>query len=83
MVLCLLYVLVPTICHLTLNIPEIQLLRIWIPAVQWGSEIQPFEIKKHGKSWLFKDNTLSSPVFKGSVWAIALAKVPTIWKLDR
>ena len=46
-------------------------------SIQWGSEIQPFEIWKHLKSKLFEGRISNG-------WALAMAKaiVPTVRKLD-
>ena len=50
---------------------------------QWGSEIWPFKIWKHLKSQLFEGRISNGMFFKWSALAMAIALVPTIWKLDR
>ena len=45
--------------------------------IQWGSEIQPFEIRKHSKSRFFEDQILNGP------YVVGVQMVPTIRKPEK
>ena len=49
--------------------------------IQWGSEIQPFEIQKHLKNGHLMIRFQIVQFLNG--WALAMSLVPNIWKLDR
>ena len=50
--------------------------------IQWGSEIRPFEIQKHFKSGFLKVGFQMVQFLNVQALAMAIAIVPTIWKLD-
>ena len=54
-------------------------LALVIIAIQWGSEIQPFEIRKHLNSGLFEGRILNGPVFKWSGFSYSYSQPFENW----